>query len=230
VLVSQAHRRLAWVCHLTSICPAYVADDTHVSLLRLGLRNLLFLSITHFLTWRIAAFNSIQLPRKCCTLDTHIRAPLRNQSKCRPSSTTRCRRRCEVSTSWNNPISTCFGGNTWRKRQQRVGYVAVEHIQVHTICDLFARLFAARDQRLRNTPLCAGVVQLQGGALRATGTKCSVSQMADHPSQVNARNAVASSLRSSTPSNPSDPTKSSHLKFSQTPKAWPFSLSSKPVS
>lgn len=61
-------------------------------------------------------------------------------------------------------------------------------------------------------------------------TKDRITQTADFSSQANARNAVASSPHSLTPSNPSVPTKSSHLRFSQTPKAWPFSLSSRLVS
>jgi hypothetical protein len=109
---------------------------THAcELLRLGLRNLSFVLVHTLLkyytlsSWRIAAFNSILLPRECQTLTHTYAHTLGNQSKCRPSSTTRCRRRCEVSTSWTDPISTYFGGSAWRKMQQRVGYVAVERFK-----------------------------------------------------------------------------------------------------
>jgi hypothetical protein len=216
---------------LTSTCPAYVADDTPRAASPRAAQPSSYYTLKYYTlsSWRIAAFHSTLLARESHTLDTHTRAS-GTRSKCRLSSTTRCRRRCEVST-WTEPISTFFGGNTWRKRQQRVGYVAVERfksirrgIPILVCCP--------RSETPKHPAVCRGgtVTRQRAWTLRATGTRYSVSQIADFHSQANVRNAVASSPRSSTPSNPSAPTKSSHLRFSQTPKAWPFSLFSKLVS
>lgn len=111
---------------MTSTCTAYVADDTPRAASPRAAQPSSCYTLKYYTlsSWRIAAFHSILLPRESHTPNTHTRA-LGTQSQCRPSSTTRCRRRCEVST-WTDPIFTCTGGNTWRKRQQRVGYVGVE--------------------------------------------------------------------------------------------------------
>jgi hypothetical protein len=153
---------------LTSTCPAYVADDTlHVSCFASGCATFVLLptllSTTHFPLGALLLFARSSSLESVIHL-THIRTrALGTQTRCRLSSTTRCRRRCEVST-WTDPISTYTGGDTWRKRQQRFEYVAVErfkeHLSRHT--NLFARLFAARDQSLQNTPLCAGWYKAAG--------------------------------------------------------------------
>jgi hypothetical protein len=103
-----------------------------VSCFASGLRNLSSYYTNKYYTlssWRIVAFDSTLLLRTCQTLQHTYARALETLPKCRLSSTTRCRRRCEVSTSWTDPIPTYSGGNTWRKRQQRVGYVPVERFK-----------------------------------------------------------------------------------------------------
>jgi hypothetical protein len=135
-------------------------------------------------SWRIAAFNSILLPRECQLPCSHTYArTLGNQSKCRLSSTTRCRRRCEVSTSWTYPIFTSSGGKTWRKRQRRFGYVAVERYKgirrgiPFAICSHACLLPA-----IRNTPRYMPGWYSYKAAHCVRPIQISVPQVADYPS------------------------------------------------
>jgi hypothetical protein len=124
--------------------------------LSLGLPTLLYSSHnSQHHPWQVAASKShsprpprisLSLPKQ----DTH--------SKCRPSSTTRCRRRCEVSTaSLPSYLKHHPDGCAWRDRQQEVEHVALVVLRAHCTaqettccCDRISSApFAARYLRLK---------------------------------------------------------------------------------
>lgn len=118
---------------MTSTCPAYVADDTPRAASPRAAQPSSCYTLKYYTlsSWRIAAFHSILLPRESHTPNTHTRA-LGTQSQCRPSSTTRCRRRCEVSTGslplyLKHHLERC----AWHKRQQWVEQVALVVLWAH---------------------------------------------------------------------------------------------------
>lgn len=175
-------------------------------------------------------------PSSSSLLSTHTAEATHHHPPCRPSSTTRCRRLCGVSAD-PTLFSTWIGACSWRKRQQWMGHVAlwdghgIVNMRRESVCDraLVCRILLTIPQHPMPCRRLPGGKQSRRPGLAAK-IKINRTNPTNNNLQASARNVAVSSHPSSTPSRPSAPTKSSHRKFSPTPKVWPSSQSSKLVS